>query len=59
MKITKVSEVDAIEIARNSNTLGTPETDTERAHYYYKLRINGATAKEIKELREKIKKLEK
>ena len=48
-KIIDVSESEAIEIARKSNTLATKESDVERAMYYYKKRKNGTPEKDIKE----------
>lgn len=48
-KILEIDEQTAVDIARNSNTLNTPETDTERAEYYRNLRANGTPEREIYE----------
>jgi predicted RNA binding protein YcfA (HicA-like mRNA interferase family) len=46
-KITLVSLKEAQEIARNSNNLGTRETDLERATYYRNKLQQGATFKDL------------
>ena len=49
-KILDVSKETAIEIALNSNTLSTRESDSERAYYYHYLMNNmGKDKKEVKE----------
>ncbi len=49
-KIIAVSQEEAVKIARESNTLSTPETDTERAFYYMKMREDGSEEKEVRTL---------
>jgi hypothetical protein len=48
-KILDIDEELAVSIARNSNTLSTKESDTERALYYQNLRIAGTPEKLIYE----------
>jgi hypothetical protein len=49
-KIIQATQEEAVQIALNSNTLSTKETDLERANYYRNLRKNGKTKKEILQL---------
>jgi hypothetical protein len=53
-KVTNVSLEEAKEIALNSNTLSTKETELERANYYRGKRIAGTSKKELEvEVRDK------
>lgn len=51
--IRGISLKEAQQIALNSNTLSTKETDIERAVYYRNLRSDGATKAEVQKLAEK------
>jgi hypothetical protein len=47
--IENITLAEAKKIARNSNTLGRKESDTERASYYRDLRLENVSKKDIKE----------
>lgn len=49
-KLIQATKTEAVKIARESNSLSTLETDTERALYYNKLRADGTAANELKKL---------